>query len=228
MALLKELGYVGLSISALQPYLNGKQVGKVVGITFDDGYLNNLAHALPVLLQHGFSSTCYAVSSCVGKTNLWDEKYGVPQTALMNGEELCQWLAGAQEVGAHTLSHTDLLNADDASAHYEIAAGKAQLEAVLGQSIKHFSYPYGRFEARHVEMVKDCGFESATTTRQVRCSAPVDLFRLPRIDVLRTTNLPMFFLKVATVQADACSSLRGAARKARQFVLRPLMAAQQH
>ena len=62
MGLLKILGYQGLSMSALQPYLSGNRTGKVVGITLDDGYLNNLTHALPVLERHGFSATCYVVS----------------------------------------------------------------------------------------------------------------------------------------------------------------------
>jgi peptidoglycan/xylan/chitin deacetylase (PgdA/CDA1 family) len=29
-------------MTELQPYLTGKKQGKVVGITFDDGYKNNL------------------------------------------------------------------------------------------------------------------------------------------------------------------------------------------
>ena len=78
--LLKLMGYQGLSMSQLQPYLRGEKSGKVVGITFDDGYLNNLTNALPVLQKHGFSSTCYAVSGLLGQTNLWDAKIGIAQT----------------------------------------------------------------------------------------------------------------------------------------------------
>ena len=88
MAWLERLGYVGLSMTALQPYLDGKKIGKVVGITFDDGYLNNLSHALPSLAKHGFSSTCYAVSGLLGKTNVWDQCIGVAQTPLMNESQL--------------------------------------------------------------------------------------------------------------------------------------------
>ena len=40
MMLLKFMGYKGLSINKLMPYLNGEKHGKVVGITFDDGYGN--------------------------------------------------------------------------------------------------------------------------------------------------------------------------------------------
>ena len=42
MWLLKILGYKGLSLKDLRPYLSGDLDGKVVGITFDDGYKNNL------------------------------------------------------------------------------------------------------------------------------------------------------------------------------------------
>ena len=49
MGLLRLLGYRGVSMTGLEPYLRGETTGKVVGITFDDGYRNNLEHALPVL-----------------------------------------------------------------------------------------------------------------------------------------------------------------------------------
>ena len=49
MGLLRWMGYRGVSINELEPYLRGEKTGKVVGITFDDGYRNNLEHALPVL-----------------------------------------------------------------------------------------------------------------------------------------------------------------------------------
>lgn len=77
MGLLRLLGYRGLSMSALLPYLRGEAVGKVVGITLDDGYVNNLEHALPVLRHNGFSATCYIVSGQVGGTNAWDAAKGV-------------------------------------------------------------------------------------------------------------------------------------------------------
>jgi peptidoglycan/xylan/chitin deacetylase (PgdA/CDA1 family) len=102
MALLKLMGYRGLSMTDLQPYLRGEKFGKVVGITFDDGYLNNLTNALPALKKQGFSSTCYVVDGLLGKTNVWDEHIGIAQTPLMTAEQLLQWQAGGQEVGAHT------------------------------------------------------------------------------------------------------------------------------
>lgn len=202
MLLLKWLGYTGLSMSGLQPYLSGEKVGKVVGITFDDGYLNNLTHALPVLQRHGFSSTCYAVSGLLGKTNLWDADIGIAQTPLMNESQLQQWVAGGQEVGSHTQHHIDLLDADDATCETEIAQGKLALEAVVNAPVTHFCYPYGRYTPRHAVMVGAQGFDTATTTERGRCHAGIRLLELPRVPVLRSTTLPVFWLKVASRYED--------------------------
>jgi peptidoglycan/xylan/chitin deacetylase (PgdA/CDA1 family) len=202
MALLKLLGYQGLSMSALLPYLQGERSGKVVGITFDDGYLNNLTHALPVLRRHGFSSTCYAVSKLLGKTNEWDSGIGVAQVPLMNAVELRQWVAGGQEVGSHTQSHVRLLQSDAATALVEMTQGKADLEGLLATPVHHFCYPYGEYAQPHVEMARQAGFQTVTTTRRGRSAVEGNLLELPRVPVVRSTSLPVFWLKVATDYED--------------------------
>ncbi|MGV8805544.1 MAG: polysaccharide deacetylase family protein [Polaromonas sp.] len=202
MALLKLLGYQGLSLSALLPYLLGEKTGKVVGITFDDGYENNLAHALPALLKQGFSSTCYAVSGLLGKTNVWDESLGIAQTPLMNEAQLQQWTAAGQEIGSHTRSHVDLKAADDEVGRAEIALGKVELESTVGHQVSHFCYPYGHYEPRHMTMVSELGLVTATTTQRSRCHAQTALLQLPRVPVLRSTSLPVFWMKIATGYED--------------------------
>jgi peptidoglycan/xylan/chitin deacetylase (PgdA/CDA1 family) len=202
MALLKWLGYTGLSMSGIEPYLSGQRTGKVVGITFDDGYLNNLSHALPVLMRHGFSSTCYAVSGLAGKTNIWDEAAGIPQTPLMDAAQMRQWVAGGQEIGSHTRNHVNLLETTDAVSLEEIARGKSDLEAAIGAPVRHFCYPYGRYESRHAGMVASQGFMTSTTTQRGLCHAACDMLELPRVPVLRSTSLPLFWLKVSSAYED--------------------------
>ena len=202
MGLLKMLGYRGLSMGALQPYLLGQSEGRVVGITFDDGYQNNLTHALPVLAKNGFSSTCYAVSGQLGKSNIWDEKLGIAQTRLMDESEIRTWVASGQEIGSHTRNHIDLTKADDQVCRSEMLGGSTDLKAVIQQPVVHFCYPYGSFEDRHVDMLKTDGFVSATTTQRSRCAAGTDLLQLPRVPVLRSTGLPLFVLKIATRYED--------------------------
>ncbi len=202
MALLSLLGYRGLSMSALMPYLRGELLGKVVGISFDDGYLNNLSHALPVLNRHGFSSTCYFVSQQLGQTNQWDSAQGVVQTPLMNAVQLREWLSGGQEVGAHTRHHVHLRALDTATSRDEIGGCKAELEDLSGAVVRHFCYPYGEFAPEQAELVRFLGFESATTTQRSRCHAGEDFMQLPRVPVLRSTTLPLLWCKLATAYED--------------------------
>ena len=205
MAWLSLLGYTGLSMSALQPYLLGEQSGKVVGITFDDGYRNNLTHALPALLKQGFSSTCYAVSGLLGETNAWDEALGIAQTPLMNEGELRQWVMAGQEVGSHTLNHVNLETLSQVNQAHEISQSKAQLEALVRQKagVQHFCYPYGGLDITAVQNVKAAGYLTATTTVRGRAvQGQSDDLLLPRVLVSRTTTWMQLLLKCLTRYED--------------------------
>lgn len=208
MGLLSLLGYRGLSMGELMPYLLGKLSGKVVGITFDDGYVNNLVNALPVLQRHRFSSTCYAVSSLAGKTNVWDKKIGIAQAALMSELQMRDWIAGGQEIGSHTHSHARLTELDCAASLAEIAKGKLELEAAVGRSIRHFCFPYGDYRSVHVDMAGHQGFDTATTTRRSRCLSGTRMLEIPRVPIFKSTSLPVFLLKIASGYEDRKSHER--------------------
>lgn len=202
MAFLHGLGYHGLSMTALQPYLRGDRVGKVFGITFDDGYLNNLTHALPVLQWYGFSSTCYVVSGLLGQTNSWDAAQGVPPSALMSAAHLRQWVAGRQEVGAHTRHHVRLLALDAVASNAEISLCKEELEYITGTAVNHFCYPFGEFTPEHVEMVRQANYVTATTTRRGRFHRGDAMLELPRVPVLRRTSRPLLWWKLVSQYED--------------------------
>lgn len=206
MALMHLLGYQGLSMSGLLPYLQGKAVGKVFGITFDDGYLNNLELALPVLQRYGFSATCYAVSGMLGQTNAWDASHGVAQVPLMSAQELSEWIDHGQEVGSHTCDHMNLTQLDAGAQRYQVTQSRVDLEASLpdqGQ-VRHFCYPYGALDAATVQHVRQAGYFTATTTRRGRAGvgSAEDLLQLPRVLVSRRTNLALFALKCFSAYED--------------------------
>ena len=206
MAWLHRLGYQGLSMTELMPYLRGERSGRVVGITFDDGYQNNLTHALPVLRRLGFSATVYAVSGLLGASNVWDRAGGVPLSALMSGQELRAWARAGLEVGSHTCSHARLLSCTDAQARAEITHSKAELEEITGEAVTQFCYPYGEFNAAHRTLVQEAGYLGATTTlrsrEKVGSREPAQWFELARVPVVRSTHWPQFLLKLLTPYED--------------------------
>ena len=80
----------------------------LVVLTFDDGYRDTLTAALPLLLRHGFSATCYLVSDRIGGHNRWDEQDGRERHALMTRDEIGRWLEAGMEIASHTCSHPRL------------------------------------------------------------------------------------------------------------------------
>lgn len=202
MLFLKCMGYRGLSMRDLEPYLKGERRGRVVGITFDDGYQNNVQNALPVLKKHGFTATCYAVSSMTGAVNSWDRDIGVAQQPLMTANDWDLWIRSGMEVGSHTRTHADLKNLSSDSAIDEIAASRRELQDDLGCEVRHFCYPYGRFDAEHRQMVQHAGYVTATTTRRGRARPSDDLYTLRRVLVAQATTLIQFALKIMTSYED--------------------------
>jgi len=198
MFLLKLLGYQGLSMRDLEPYLQGHRRGKVVGITFDDGYQNNVSNALPVLKKHGFTATCYGVSSMIGGCNSWDQHIGVAEKLLMTIEDWRTWRDGGMDIGSHTRTHEDLTKLTEDAAFDQIEGSKRELEGLLGYEVRHFCYPYGCFDATHRDMVQQTGYITATTTRRGRVHADDDTFALRRILVANATNLALFAAKIMT------------------------------
>lgn len=201
MRMLRMLGYKGLSMRDLEPYLRGDQQGKVVGITFDDGYQNNLAYAMPALKANGFTATCYGVSSMVGGTNAWDEGK-VAQKPLMTKNDWLAWHGAGMDVGSHTQTHANLKETPDDAARQQIERSKDELQQMLGAEVRHFCYPYGWFEPKHEKMVYAAGYATATSTNRGRAQAGDNLYALSRIMVARATNPLQFLMKVATAYED--------------------------
>ncbi len=202
MAMLRLMGYQGVSMRDLEPWLRGERHDRVVGITFDDGYRNNLLHALPVLRHNRFTATCYAVSGAFGGNNTWDAAKGVPRSALMDKPDFKQWLSAGMDVGAHTRHHLDLTTVDDSTAVDEIAGSKQDLESALDTQVRHFCYPYGHFNEAHRDMVAQAGYVSATTVRRGRAWPGDDVFALPRVLVSQSNHLGHFLAKITTGYED--------------------------
>ena len=199
-------GYRGLSMSQLEPYLQGHRQGRVFGITFDDGYANNLHNALPILQRFGFSSTCYVVVDRIGQTNVWDQHHGIPQVPLMNLPQLQDWMLGGQEVGSHGMTHANLTQLNDTQKAHEITQSRGVLQDLLKpeQGVRHFCYPYGAYDAASVLYAKAAGYSTATTTQRSRVSMAIapDLIQLPRVLVSRTTTWIHLLLKCFTRYED--------------------------
>jgi peptidoglycan/xylan/chitin deacetylase (PgdA/CDA1 family) len=202
MRLLNMLGYKGLSMRELTPYLEGKKTGKVVGITFDDGYQNNLINAAPILKNYNFSATCYLVSHKIGTSNTWDFDKGITQRPLMTQSEVQEWLNLGLDIGAHTLTHPVLDELSEQQSQEEIFSCKTDLEQMFKVSVKDFCYPFGRFNKPLENKVKAAGYSTATTMSRGRATPQSNKLTLPRIPITHHTLPHLFLAKILTQYED--------------------------
>ena len=93
----------------------------------------------------------------------------LPTDLMMSSEQLMT-LAGSSsaDIGGHTVNHPILAVEPDAVAMREISQGREALSECLNTRVSLFAYPNGKPDSdycrRHVDMVRQAGFEAAVTT----------------------------------------------------------------
>ena len=202
MWILKIIGYQGLSMGELEPYLTGKKKGRVVGITFDDGFKNNLTNALPILKRFHFSATCYIISQKIGGINEWDLDRGIDENPLMNENEIKQWISSGMEIGSHSQNHVRLAECNIEVETTEIERSRVDLETQFGCTVEHFCYPYGSYNDEIVDITKRAGYSTATTVDRGRAKSGDNLLTLPRVPITHRTFLHLFIMKILSRYED--------------------------
>jgi peptidoglycan/xylan/chitin deacetylase (PgdA/CDA1 family) len=116
-----------------------------ISITFDDGYADNLRHAIPLLVEKQIPCTYFVTAQNVleGEPFAHDLKLG-RRLAQNSPEQLVAMAAAGIEIGAHAFHHADLGAIHDPLALYrEVVAAKEELQKTLGRPIRYFAFPYG-------------------------------------------------------------------------------------
>jgi peptidoglycan/xylan/chitin deacetylase (PgdA/CDA1 family) len=188
--LLARRGYRGVALRDLLDRAEAPERHAV--LTFDDGTSGVLERALPLLRARGFSATVFVVSGRLGGVNDWDGE--TPGTALLTAEGVRALATAGIEIGSHGATHRALTGLSDADLAAEIAGSKAALEGVTGAPVVSFCYPYGNFDERVVQAVREAGYRAATVIRGGISPDLSDPFRLKRVAVRGTNTLLDFSL----------------------------------
>ena len=173
---LKQAGYTTLTFKDLSASLPTKPII----LTFDDGYVDAYGAALPALQHAEMKGVFYIVTDFLDKPN------------YMTTEQVHLLDKAGMEIGSHTLDHHDLSKASLSDQQREIFQSKKQLEQLLGKPVIAFCYPSGKYTLRTVDIVKQAGYTSATTTKPGVATLhdfTSDQYELKRVRVTNTTDL---------------------------------------
>ena len=189
MAFLAEHGFRGIDVADLGRHLaGGRDDPSLIGISFDDGYLDVAEHATSVLERLGFTASVF-VSTAVTRGEArfsWYER----QPPLIPWERIVSLDRNSPlRFEAHTRTHPNLVRVDADRAREEIVGGKRELEEQLGRSVDAFCYPAGLFGRREREIVAEAGFRTAVSCEPGSNTSRTDPLALHRIQVDATDRL---------------------------------------
>lgn len=198
MQALKDNGFTVIGMQDFLAWRRGERdiPAKSAIITIDDGWISTYDNAWPILKKFGYPFTVFIYVNYVnsgGKSMTWDQ--------------LAELRDAGVDIQSHTFTHGDLrspfrprsvdaktmaiIKNDVATLglegwmRKEIAGSKQELEKQLGIKVNVLAYPFGNFNQKVRELVKDAGYEAAFTVygQQLRHgSPPIDLLGRYAVD----------------------------------------------
>lgn len=162
---------------------------KTVIITLDDGFKNNYDNAFPIFQEFNIPAIIFLVSGLMEKTNIWMHNNGFPKRSMLSWENIKEMNKHGISFGAHTASHVKLPELTGEKVMEELAESKKHIEDQLGESTKHFAYPYGLVDDIVRDITISAGFQTACSTRSGFNHLDVDTYMLRRLEVYGTDSV---------------------------------------
>ena len=194
---LRDAGYHSITLETWRQAIANNQPlpGRAIILTFDDGYLDFLTYAFPLLQDFGFCATVFLVADQVGKTNQWDALYE-EELPLMTWDQVQQLQTQGIDFGSHSATHPPLTGLSLTEIVKEGARSRTILTQKLGRPINTIAYPYGDADPAVTHLMGACGYTVGVTCRTSVSSLKDEPLALPRIDIIGSDNLQTFIAKL--------------------------------
>jgi len=173
MVYLSENNYHSISPDELVAYFGGEPlpVNPII-ITIDDGYRDVYTVAWPILQSTSLRPAIYISPQYIGCS------------AYLTREQISELATNGFSIGVHGYDHSSLVEESDDELVHQIIDARDVLQAISGQNISTFCYPYGAYNDRTIQFLQANGYTTAFTLNHWLYQykdAPYQLNRL-RID----------------------------------------------
>jgi peptidoglycan/xylan/chitin deacetylase (PgdA/CDA1 family) len=164
-----------------------KPSGRLVSITFDDGYHDFYLNVYDYFRKNKLSATIFVTTDYVGTK--WP--FNGNQSKMLTWEEIEEMSANGIEIGAHTVTHPNLQRTELKQAEHEILKSKEVIEKHIKKRVRFFSYPFGKYNNDIINITKSSGFEAALGGGGT-IQKNADPFALSRIQVDSSVSFLLF------------------------------------
>lgn len=158
-----------------------------IAISFDDGYLDNLRVAAPILAELGLPFTVFVTSDFVRER----------RPGFLNPGDLRELAAmPGVSIGAHGATHVALSACDDTKLRNELVLSRQYLEDEIGHSVLTMAYPYGATNCRVRNAAETAGYRLAASSYATINDVGRDRLMLGRTEIVAPDTLRVFRQKL--------------------------------
>ena len=192
MAQLREFGYTPIALDrVIDHYVDGTPLplGAVL-ITFDDGYRDNLANAVPILQRYGYPAVLFVPIGYLGGRRPLPHDEHLAVRGIVNPTLDWSELADLEDAGvrieSHGIGHRPLADLEVDEAAREITLSKLRLEEALGRPVRAFAYVKGseaHYRLVHLSLLRQAGYDIAFTSISGANGPGTDPLQLHRYNV---------------------------------------------
>ncbi len=187
---LGEAGYHFVTLDQLEAFLRegAPLPEQPVCITFDDGCESVYARALPILERLGVPAAVFVTLD----PDAWIFHEGEYVERRLLPEEIKACVAGGIAIGSHAISHRGLneMSRDDVLA--ELRDSREELARLAGEPVRHFAVPLNFYNRTTLELCKQTGYSTVSTSDNGTSHAGTDPYRIKRFIVEGSYDLAGF------------------------------------
>ena len=167
-------------------------------LTFDDGYLDNFHNMLPLTQKYGYKGVLFLLGDFSASGNFWDIGEDIEANRIMTTEQKKAFVDRGWEIGAHTLTHPHLTRLSDAEVLHELVESRDRIEHELQTKVVSFAYPFGTYDDRVKDLVKQAGFEFGIATDTGGVTIEDDRFAVFRVNMFPEESTFNLFKKTSS------------------------------
>ncbi len=137
-------------VARLSETLHAPESDRLTAITFDDGYLDNLTVALPLLEKYQLPITLFVTAGFLGREGFLspDELREISKHPLVT-------------IGAHGLWHRHFTRLKAEEARFELTESRRLLSSITGRRVDLMAWPFGECDERLEQLSKECGYHAS-------------------------------------------------------------------
>lgn len=171
--------YKMIEVEKISEYANCN----TVSISIDDGYKDNML-AANIMDEVGIPYVIYISTGMIGNPGYLNEE----DIRKLNKSKFCT-------IGSHTVNHVHLTDVSYQDKKSEIVNSKNRLQKILGEEIKHFSYPYGSYD-KDCEDIANKTYKYVATSHVGINTTKGSSFKIKRTEVIASDDTHELMRKV--------------------------------